>query len=95
MCPWNRRAPAGTLVQLRARTPSLGAGEVLALTPREARLRFEGTPLMRAGRDGLLRTALAIAPRTPALLARARELLDDAAAGVAEEARRALEDSGR
>jgi len=29
VCPWNRRAPPGTLVQLRARTPSLRLEEVL------------------------------------------------------------------
>jgi len=89
-CPWNRRAPPGTLVQLRARTPSLGVAEVLALTHADARRRFEGTPLLRAGRDGLVRTALAIAPRTEALRAGARELAGDPAPGVAEEARRAL-----
>ena len=89
-CPWNRRAPPGTLVQLRARTPSLGVAEVLALTHADARRRFEGTPLLRAGRDGLVRTALAVAPRSKALRARARELAGDPAPGVAEEARRAL-----
>jgi epoxyqueuosine reductase len=57
VCPWNRRAPPATLVQLRARTPSLAIDDVLSLTPAETRRRFEGTPLMRAGRDGLVRTA--------------------------------------
>ncbi|MFN2546136.1 MAG: tRNA epoxyqueuosine(34) reductase QueG [Myxococcales bacterium] len=60
VCPWNRRAPPATLVQLRARTASLAAEDVLSLTHDEARRRFEGTPLMRAGRDGLVRTTLAI-----------------------------------
>jgi epoxyqueuosine reductase len=89
VCPWNRRAPAGTLVPLRAKTPSLAAQDVLSLTPDEARRRFEGTPLLRAGRDGLVRTALAISPRTPELLDRATALESDPAPGVAEEARRA------
>ncbi len=91
VCPWNRRAPPLTLVPLRARTPSLDVAGLLSLTPAEARRRFEGTPLLRAGRDGLLRSALAVAPRTEELRARARELIDDAAPGVAEEARRVVE----
>ena len=92
VCPWNRRAPPLTLVPLRARTPSIAVDDALALTPGEARRRYEGTPLLRAGRDGLVRTALAIAPRTEALRARARELADDPAPGVAEEARRLIGD---
>jgi epoxyqueuosine reductase len=88
VCPWNRRAPPATLVPLRAKTPSLGVHDVLSLTRDEARRRFEGTPLLRAGRDGLVRTALAVSPRTEDLRARARELLDDPAPGVAREAQR-------
>ena len=88
VCPWNRRAEPLTLVQLRARTPSIAVDDALALTREEARRRYEGTPLLRAGRDGLVRTALAVAPRTEALRVRARELIDDPAPGVAEEARR-------
>jgi epoxyqueuosine reductase len=61
VCPWNRRASPGKLVQLRARTPSLPGAEVLALTSEETRRRFEGTPLMRAGQEGLVRTARALA----------------------------------
>ncbi len=57
VCPWNRKAPPATLVQLRAKTPSLSREEVLALTDDEARRRFEGTPLLRAGAKGLIRTA--------------------------------------
>ena len=91
-CPWNRRAPPLTLVQLRARTPSLRADEVLALTASSARKRFEGSPLSRAGRDGLVRTALAISPRTKELREVAARLASDSAPGVAEEARRALSD---
>jgi epoxyqueuosine reductase len=83
-CPWNRRALPGTLVQLRARTPSLPVAEVLSLTHDEARRRFEGTPLMRAGRDGLVRTALAVGG-----VAAAR-FLDDPAPGVREQARQAV-----
>ena len=91
-CPWNRRAPQGTLVQLRARPEqrALRVSDVLGLTAETARERFEGTPLLRAGRDGLVRTALAISPATPEVLLAAEQLLDDPAEGVRVEARRAL-----
>jgi epoxyqueuosine reductase len=90
VCPWNRRARPGTLVQLRARPgqTSLDPHDVLALDREAFRARYEGTPLMRAGRDGLVRSALAIAARTPALRDEAARLRDDAAPGVREEARR-------
>ncbi len=67
-CPWNRRPPPGTLVQLQARPGqrALDLADVLRLTPEEARRRFEGTPLLRAGRDGLVRSALAVAPSVDA-----------------------------
>ena len=91
-CPWNRKAPQGTLVQLRARPEqtALRLDEVLALTPARARARFEGTPLLRAGRDGLVRSALAVSPPSPELLRAAERLRDDPAEGVRTEARRAL-----
>jgi epoxyqueuosine reductase len=91
VCPWNRRAPPARLVQLRARTPSLALHEVLALTAEEARRRFEGTPLLRAGRDGLVRTALAVAD-----VGRpdAERLADDEASGVRAQARRRLSAMG-
>jgi epoxyqueuosine reductase len=93
-CPWNRRAPPGKLVPLRARPEqrALSLVETLALTHDEARARFTGTPLLRAGRDGLVRSALAVAKRPLAQEARelARKLLDDPAEGVRVEARRAL-----
>jgi epoxyqueuosine reductase len=93
-CPWNRRAPAGALVQLRARDEqrALDVADVLALTQEEAWRRYEGTPLLRAGRDGLVRSALAVAPRplSSEVRALAQRLADDPAPGVREEARRAL-----
>jgi hypothetical protein len=60
------------------------------------RRRFEGTPLMRAGRDGLVRSALALLPRPvpPALVPLVDSLRDDPAEGVRVEARRALEPGG-
>jgi epoxyqueuosine reductase len=92
VCPWNRRAPPATLVPLRARTPSLPLDEVLALTPGEARRRFEGTALLRAGRDGLVRTALAVADLQEK---DARKLAEDASPGVREQARRRLQREGK
>jgi len=96
-CPWNRRAPPGKLVQLRARPEqrALDLASVLRLTPEDARRRYEGTPLLRAGRDGLVRSALALAPRplSPEVRALAERLADDPAPGVRTEARRALRQS--
>ena len=93
-CPWNRRAQPATLVQLRSNPAqrTLPLTEVLALTAEETGRRFGGTPLMRAGRDGLVRSALAIAPRPLAGLARAlaEGLRGDPAPGVRTEAERAL-----
>ena len=83
VCPWNRRAAPGTLVQLRPRTASLRVDDVLSLTHEQARQRFEGTPLLRAGRDGLVRTALAVAGVPPA---RARAFAVDGAPGVRAQA---------
>jgi len=91
VCPWNRRAPPATLVQLRARTPSLSVPEVLALTAADARRRFEGSPLMRAGRDGLVRTALAVAN---VARADAERLAGDAAPGVRAQALQRLSGMG-
>jgi len=91
VCPWNRRAPQGQLVQLRARTPSLAEADVLSLTHDEARRRFEGTPLLRAGRDGLVRTALAVTEQPPEVLAR---FANDEAPGVRAQAQARLAHSG-
>jgi epoxyqueuosine reductase len=94
VCPWNRRAPEATLVQLRARRDqtSLEPRDALSLTDASFRERFTGTPLMRAGRDGIVRSALAVLPRpVPAeLQPLVQRLTDDAADGVRVEARRAL-----
>jgi epoxyqueuosine reductase len=96
-CPWNRRAPAGKLVSLRARPEqrALSLLETLRLTADEARARFTGTPLLRAGRDGLVRSALAVAtrPLSPEARELVQRLLDDPAEGVRAEARRALSET--
>jgi len=95
VCPWNRRPRPGQLVQLRARPEqrALGLEDLLQLTEKSAKARFTGTPLARAGRDGLVRSALAVSPRPLSPRARelARRLLKDPAPGVREEARRALQ----
>ncbi len=95
VCPWNHKARPGQLVTLRARPDqrSLSFAETLALTHDEARARFTGTPLLRAGRDGLVRSALALLPRPvpAALLPLVERLRDDPAEGVRVEARRALD----
>jgi epoxyqueuosine reductase len=90
VCPWNRRAPPGQLVQLRAKTPSLAIEDVLSLTHEEARRRFEGTPILRAGRDGLVRTALAITEQAADVLA--KFAVDDAP-GVRAQAQARLDSS--
>ena len=68
---------------------------MLRLTREEAWRRYEGTPLLRAGRDGLVRSALALSPRPlpPDIRDLVKRLLDDSAPGVRAEARRALTDS--
>jgi epoxyqueuosine reductase len=92
VCPWNRRAPPAKLVQLRAKTPSLRADEVLALTGEAARRRFEGTPLARAGRDGLVRSAIAMAQVSPEQL---EQLSRDEAPGVRAQALQRLSATAR
>lgn len=93
-CPWNRRARPASLVQLKSQPGqrALGVVEALRLTPEETGRRFAGTPLMRAGRDGLVRSALALAPRPLEGEARAEaeRLRGDPAEGVRVEAERAL-----
>ena len=94
VCPWNRHALPARFVQLRARPEqrTLDTAEVLRLTAEETRRRYEGTPLLRAGRDGLVRSALAVSsrPLSPEVRILVQGLVDDPAPGVREEARRAL-----
>lgn len=60
-CPANRGARPGRHPGLLPRKSQalLTLQEALALTPAETERRFAGTPLMRAGHAGLVRTALA------------------------------------
>ncbi len=65
VCPFNHRGiPTTSTEQFQSQAgsgPFLSLKEVLAISSREQFLkRFAGTPLMRAGREGLIRNALAI-----------------------------------
>ena len=59
VCPWNRHAPgsAEPLFQPRDGHASLPLAELFALDDDAFRRRFKGTPLVRAKRSGLLRSA--------------------------------------
>jgi epoxyqueuosine reductase len=59
VCPWNRHAPgsAEPWFQPRDGEATLPLAELLALDDAAFRRRFKGTPLVRAKRSGLLRSA--------------------------------------
>ena len=59
VCPWNRHAPgtAEPFFQPRDGQASLSLAAILALDDEAFRSRFRGTPLVRAKRSGLLRSA--------------------------------------
>jgi epoxyqueuosine reductase len=90
VCPWNRKAPAGTDPALGARTDleSLDPVELLALSPEEFRRRFRGTALTRAKRRGLLRNAALVLGNAgdPVALPALRRALDDSESLVREAA---------
>jgi epoxyqueuosine reductase len=82
VCPWNRHAPGSTEPTFQPRdglpTPSLA--EILALDTEAFRQRFKGSPLRRAKRRGLLRTAaiaLGNRPHAPSFDALAAALADE------------------
>jgi epoxyqueuosine reductase len=56
VCPWNRRAPPTTVAAFHA-GPAPSLLELLALDQDAYRARLRGSPLRRAGRDGLARSA--------------------------------------
>jgi epoxyqueuosine reductase len=82
VCPWNRHAPGSSepAFQPRGDRHALDLSELLALDEAGFRLRFRGSPILRAKRRGLARSA-AIAlgnhPSPPALPALARALGDE------------------
>jgi epoxyqueuosine reductase len=91
VCPWNRKAPLGS-VAAREDVLGLDALEALTLSEEEFRRRFRGTALWRTKRRGLVRNAAIVAANTsdaravPAL----ERLCDDPDAIVADAARCAL-----
>lgn len=95
VCPWNRFARAGRLMQTHARR-GLGAPdllELLELDDARFRARFAGTPLLRTKRRGLLRNVcvalgnIGDASALPAL----RRAATDAEPLIAEHAQWAIE----
>lgn len=82
VCPWNRHAPgsAEPAFQPRGGEASLALADLLALDERGFRDRFRGSPILRAKRRGLLRSAavaLGNRPHPPAFAALAAALADD------------------
>jgi epoxyqueuosine reductase len=95
VCPWNRKAPAGTEPALRPR-PDLEAIDLvglMTLTEDEFRRRFRGTALWRAKRRGLLRNAALILGNRgdPVALPALRQALADPESVVREAARWAID----
>ncbi len=95
VCPWTVRAqatPEPDLLTWRAGS-SQALGPLLDLrTHADLTARFAGSPLMRAGRDRLVRNACTVAGnrRARELLPRLRRLTQDPDRGVAEHARWAV-----
>jgi epoxyqueuosine reductase len=99
VCPWNRFAPTDTLTEFR-QTPAMqniDCRELMILSEQEFTKRFEGTPLARPGRAGLLRNAAmvlgnqgdpAAIPVLEASLTDEEFLIRDAAAWALEKLRR-------
>jgi epoxyqueuosine reductase len=82
VCPWNRHAPGSAEPTFQPSdglpTPSLAA--ILGLDAEAFRQRFKGTPLRRAKRRGLLRSAaiaLGNRPHAPSFDALAAALADE------------------
>ncbi|MFM8380219.1 MAG: tRNA epoxyqueuosine(34) reductase QueG, partial [Planctomycetia bacterium] len=66
VCPWNRHAPGSTVPEFQPREgAALGLADLLALDEPGFRARFRGTPLFRAKRGGLLRSAAIVLGNRP------------------------------
>ncbi len=95
VCPWNRKASAGTDPDLL--TPRAGLwldlNEILSLTDAEFRKRFRHTPLFRTKRQGVVRNAAIVAGnlRDPSAIASLEKLAVDEDAVVRDAAKWALE----
>lgn len=65
-CPWNRHAPGSAAPEFQPREgAALGLADLLALDEAGFRARFRGTPLVRAKRRGLLRSAAILLGNRP------------------------------
>jgi epoxyqueuosine reductase len=95
VCPWNRKAPAGTEPAFAARADleAVDLVELLGLSEEAFRRRFRGTALMRSKRRGLLRNAAIVLGNRgdPTALPALRRALDDPEPLVREAARWAVE----
>jgi len=66
VCPWNRHAPGSAVPEFQPRKGSaLALADLLALDEAGFRTRFRGTPLVRAKRRGLLRSAAIVLGNRP------------------------------
>lgn len=82
VCPWNRHAPGSTepAFEPRGSEASLSLADLLALDNATFRMRFRGSPILRAKRRGLLRSAAIVLgnrPHPPAFEALAVAAADD------------------
>jgi epoxyqueuosine reductase len=92
VCPWNKFAAAARDLGYQPRVGAPALAELAALDDAGFRARFAGSPIKRIGRDRFVRNVLyAIGnSATPALLAVAGALADDADPTVADAARWAV-----
>jgi epoxyqueuosine reductase len=95
VCPWNRKAPAGTepLLQGRSDLEKVDAIELMGLSEEAFRHRFRGTAILRTKRRGLLRNAALVLGNAGGAdaLSALRRALDDPEPLVREAARWAIE----
>jgi epoxyqueuosine reductase len=95
VCPWNRKAPLGSVPELQPRPDleSLDLYDVLRMTEDEFQSRFRGTALLRTRRRGLLRNAALLLGTNgdPAALPALRAALGDPDEMVRDATRWAIE----
>jgi epoxyqueuosine reductase len=60
VCPWNRRAPVTAEPGFQPLNFAPRIAEILTISEEEFARRFRGTPVWRAGREGLIRNAEAV-----------------------------------
>ncbi len=98
VCPWNRRAPIGTMPEMQARSELVNPAleELAAMDNAAFRRRFRGSPLERTGRKRLQRNvALAMGNSGDAQhVTRLREWANSVDPVLAESARWALQQLG-